>query len=102
MTNRDPDAPYTRPVDAIPFAIDHALRFKIHTSMPGIIVEYDAPTRRAFVRPALRTIYGTGDAPREKPVIINVTVVHPAAGGWNVHMPLQPENAVILLSLIHI
>ena len=68
----------------------------LHTSIPGIVQEYTASTKRAKVQIAMRLLMTDGET-MPRPVILNVPVVHPSGGGWIIHLPLQADDAVLLV-----
>ncbi len=57
---------------------------------------YDAATRRAQVLPALRTIL-TDQTRESKPIILDVPVLHPQAGGYILHTPITAGDTVMLV-----
>lgn len=71
-------------------------RKTLFTATPGIIVSYDASTRRANVQPTPRTAFrdGTYGAP---PILPNVPVLMPSGGGFIVSVPLQAGDPVLLV-----
>ena len=99
MSNRNPLASYSEPAQALPFAMEQRL-LDVHTSLPGIVDHYDPATRRAKVVPALdlllRDEQGTVTR-RQRAMLTDVPVLHPAGGGYVVHVPLRRGDAVLLL-----
>ena len=95
MSNRDTDARYETPRQVIPFVNEQLLK-QVHTSLPGVVVSYDAATRRARVQPAVDLLLTDGST-MQKPVILNVPVLWPATGGYFFHMPLEVGDPVMLL-----
>ena len=105
MSNRDKDARYEHLLQGVPF-VTQQLMLQVHTSIPGIVTAYDAATRRARVQPAVHMMLSpVGDPyapfaacePMEKPIILDVPVIFPSAGGYTVHFPLLPDDPVLLL-----
>ena len=105
MSNRDADARYEHLLQGVPF-VTQQLMLQVHTSIPGIVTAYDAATRRARVQPAVHMMLSpVGDPyapfaacePMEKPIILDVPVIFPSAGGYTVHFPLLPDDPVLLL-----
>ena len=90
IDQRTPEALAT----GVRFAIRQALK-RIHTSMPGVVVSYDAATRRAVVQPALRRILTTGEV-RQRAQLVNVPVLVQGGGGYMLHVPLAAGDAVML------
>ena len=68
------------------------------TSVKGTVVAYDAASQTATVRPAYRQKIGGNwiDAPD----LIGVPVHHPRGGGYAVHFPVKPGNAVTLTAMM--
>ena len=77
-------------------------RTYLHTSMPGIIDEYDVTTRRARVRPALFLVM-TGEEPgkdgesMERALAVNVPVLWSAGGGIMSFFPLSVGDRGMLV-----
>ena len=74
----------------------------LHISMPGLIESYDAATRRARVRPALRLVMagalpGEDGKTMERALAVNVPVMWPAGGGRTALMPLNSGDRGMLL-----
>lgn len=68
----------------------------MHTCMPAKVVSYDFKTRKATVQPALNQKYNDGEVV-ELPVIHNVPVIHPAAGGASITLPVKKDDPVLLV-----
>ena len=105
MSNRDPDSRYEVVQQGIPFYGAQLLK-RVHTSLPGVVVAYDAATRRARVQPAVDLLLSPPDnptadfgelIPMPKPVILDVPVIFPAGGGYTLHFPLVKDDPVMLL-----
>jgi hypothetical protein len=86
--------------DAIRAAIEAGQR-QSHTNLPGIVVSYNAATKRADVQPALNRLVPTeidGEFTSEKlPVIPDVPVMWPAGGGSWFQGDLLPGEGVLLV-----
>lgn len=81
-----------------------AIRFelaKVHTSIPGVIVEYDRASQRATVQPAIAGAYvdpDTRDLVREPlPPIPDVPVAFPSGDGYSVTFDLAVGDRVLLV-----
>ena len=105
VSNRDADARYEVVQQGIPFYGAQLLK-RVHTSLPGVVVEYDHETRRARVQPAVDLLLSPPDnptadfgalIPMPKPIILDVPVIFPAGGGYTVHFPLVKDDPVMLL-----
>jgi hypothetical protein len=81
-------------IDAIEGGVS-AMVGEINTSMPGVVVSYDAGRNRAVVRPALPRMLADGEA-LEAPTIAEVPVLWPTAGGAVFTMPLKEGDQVWL------
>ena len=95
MSNRDADSRYELPQQAIPFHVLQMLK-TVHTSLPGIVNEYDATTRRARVQPAVDLLMTDGTT-KPKPILLDVPVLFPTGGGFTMHFPLVAGDPVMLL-----
>ena len=93
MTNRDLDATYNSPAEAVPLAIAEWARNNVRTAWPGFIRGYDARTMRARVQPAIRTmVQREAVEVMDRASIFNVPVLWMAAGGFASHMPASPGD----------
>ena len=69
---------------------------KYHTALPGIVREYDGETKRARVQPAISLLEEDGGLV-DRALLLDVPVVHPAGGGYVVHLPIAAGDAVMLV-----
>jgi hypothetical protein len=72
----------------------------VHTAMPGKVESYDAATQTVSVKPQLKTAYPDGEGDythKDLPVIPNVPVAFPRAGGFFVSFPIQKGDFVLLV-----
>ena len=71
-----------------------------HTAMPGRVEKYDSQRQKADVKPLLkRTVVnldGT-ELSEELPVIPDVPVVFPRAGGFFISLPIKKGDFVLLV-----
>lgn len=87
--------------DNIKQGIDNRLK-DLHTSMPGIIVEFDAVNQLAQVQPAIKRIFRqerTDEVllvPTALPVLINVPVIFPRGGGFSLTFPVKPGDECLI------
>ena len=100
MSNRDSDARYEAIQQGVPFFGSELLK-RVHTSLPGVVVAYNAATRRARVQPAVDHMVSPDDNPNAEfadlepmpnPIILDVPVIFPIGGGYTVHFPLLPDD----------
>ena len=95
MSTQNPELDYSNLTDVLDFVVDEKLK-QIHTAMPGRIVDYDPRTKRATVQPAIDWLMTDGST-RRRPVISNVPVMQPSAGGMTVLLPVRQGDPVMLL-----
>jgi len=75
----------------------------LHTSMPGIIVSFDAATQTATVQPAIRRVFITRDetiqilSPTDLPVLINVPIIYPRGGGFSLTFPVAVDDECLIV-----
>lgn len=81
--------------DAVNQAIENRLS-AVHTSLPGRIVQYDAATQLAEVKPLIKRRYPDGTT-ESLPVITNVPVILPAGGGGLLSFPVRQGDQVLLI-----
>lgn len=68
----------------------------IHICMPAKIIKYDYKTRKADVQPGINQKYNDGEVVI-LPIIHNVPVIHPAAGGASIIFPVKIGDSVLLM-----
>ena len=69
---------------------------EMKVSMPAEIIEYDYKTQKATVKPYFKRKYNDGNS-QEHPLIYNVPVAHPRAGGSFIHVPIKKGHVVQLV-----
>ena len=94
MTSMNRDTDYSNLAQAIRFAIRQSLK-DLYTCMPGIVESYDAETRRAVVKGALKVVT-TNKEEIEREAIHNVQVMFPSGGGFTMTFPLERGDPVLL------
>lgn len=83
--------------------IDHALETfgaDLHVSMPGRVQSYDATKQSADVQPITKQTFTDEDGEEQVvafPVIRNVPVVFPGAGGFRITFPMKAGDDVLLV-----
>ena len=73
---------------------------EVMTSTIGKIVKYDMLTQTADVKPVIRRAYNIGQGLvdfEELPIIPNVMIRQPRAGGFFIHMPVKEGDHVLLV-----
>lgn len=81
--------------DAIALATNYALT-AIHTALPGSIISYDYTTQKAVIQPLLNKVWSDGTT-TPMPVLENVPVIFPRAGGASLTFPVVEGNTCLLL-----
>jgi hypothetical protein len=66
---------------------------QVHTSFPGVVVDYDAGKRRATVQPSLKRRAGNKEY-IAFPLLIDVPVMFPGTKKWTIHFPLEAGDEV--------
>jgi hypothetical protein len=66
---------------------------QVHTSLPGVVTEYDASKRRATVQPSLKRRAGNKEY-IAFPLLIDVPVLFPGTKKWTIHFPLEKDDEV--------
>jgi len=81
--------------DAAKAVVDYRLN-NLHTAMPGAIVTYDYTTQKASVQPLLNKVWADGTT-TPYPILENVPVVFPRAGGGGLTFPVVEGDTCLLL-----
>jgi hypothetical protein len=68
----------------------------IHTALPGVVVKYDAKTRRADIQPSLKRKM-PGEKFMDFPIIPEVPVMFFGTKKYTVHIPLEKDDEVLLI-----
>lgn len=68
----------------------------IHTSLPGAIIDYDYTTQKASVQPLLNKVWADGTF-TPMPILNNVPVIFPRAGGASLTFPVVKGDTCLLL-----
>jgi len=66
---------------------------RVHTSIPGVVSEYNAKTRRAILQPSLERRAGNKEFV-PLPLLIDVPVQFPGTKKWTIHFPLEKGDEV--------
>jgi hypothetical protein len=85
--------------EVVKAGLDSALT-ELHTAMPGIVRKYDAATQLADVQPSIQRRFRKPDGTegtRDFPVIVNVPVAFPRAGGFFLSFPVAVGDFVLLV-----
>lgn len=80
-------------------AVEYHLQ-DLFTAMPGIVDKYSALKQRADIQPAIMRRQESSDGGEileSLPVLPNVPILWPRAGGFFMHMPLAKGNPVLLI-----
>ena len=65
----------------------------VHTCFPGVVVKYDAKTRRADIQPSLKRRLPDGSF-ADFPIIPDIPVQFPGTKKWTFHFPLEKDDEV--------
>lgn len=79
--------------------IDSTL-MNLHTSMPAIIMSYDADTRTVTAQPAIQRVFTDGEGlsgPMNLPPCVDVPVIFPGGGGYEITFPVKEGDECLLL-----
>lgn len=68
----------------------------VHTCLPGKIVNFDGATQLAEVQLLITRSFSMGD-PQPLPLLINVPVWFPRAGGFNITFPVAKDDQCLVL-----
>ncbi|MBX9922945.1 MAG: hypothetical protein K2Y01_02430 [Rhabdochlamydiaceae bacterium] len=85
----------TTMTDAMRQAIQFQL-YDVHTALPGQVISYDYSTQNASIQPCLKKSYLDGTT-QEMPILNNVPVIFPRAGGAGLTFPVVPGDNCLLL-----
>lgn len=88
------------PIDELVGVALNARLAGMHTAMPGIVQSYDEATECADVQPAVKRVIELDDGSfkfEPLPLISNVKVGWPSAGGFVLHFPLVKGDSVLLV-----
>ena len=94
-------APLTKPTLAQ--VIDRFISSRLaslHTSMPAIVQSYDKETQTVEVQPAIKNVYTNEDEEEQVeslPLLVDVPVVFPRAGGFFVSFPIVKGDSVLVV-----
>lgn len=81
--------------DAVRAAVLYQLNI-VHTSFPGIIIDYDYTLQKATVQPALNKSYSDGVV-SPMPILTNVPVIFPRSGGASLTFPVNTGDTVLVV-----
>ena len=98
MSRLNPDIPYDSPLQAIPEILRLWTESRF-TNTPGVVIKYNASTRRAVVRCAFKTKLADGTT-RMRPRVFNVPVQWPGGDRWSMTGTLV-ENDLVMLCYMH-
>lgn len=80
-------------------AIDYRL-LGVHTALPARVESYDAASQKISAKPLVRALTPTadgGELNESVPIINDVPVVFPRAGGFFISLPVQQGDHVLLI-----
>lgn len=86
--------------EVIRIAMEHRLS-DVHVALPGRVLEYDASTQTATVKPLIQssTLAANGEeiGPEPIPIIHQVPIIFPRAGGFSLTFPVSEGDNVLLV-----
>lgn len=85
--------------NSMPDAIRQAILYQlnnVHTAMPGAVISYDFATQKASVQPLLNKFWSDGTS-SPLPVLENVPIIFPRAGGASLTFPVVEGDSCLLL-----
>lgn len=72
----------------------------VHTSMPAIIMSYDANTRTVTAQPAIQRVFSEGEGisgAYNLPPCVDVPVIFPGGGGYEITFPIHEGDECLLI-----
>ena len=83
---------------AVTYASQSALQ-RANTCLPGVVIAFNAETKRAEVIPAIDRLIVSGNEEMHipHPVILDVPIVYPKGGGYAVTFPLAKNDDVVIV-----
>lgn len=70
--------------------------YDVHTALPGTIISYESTLQKATIQPSLKKSYLDGTT-QEMPILNNVPVIFPRAGGASLTFPVVQGDTCLLL-----
>lgn len=86
-------------LEAIRSATEASL-FDTHVACPGIVESFDPDAKTVTVRPAIRAAVGQEDGTvvqTELPLLVDVPVIFPSAGGFTLTFPIKPGDDCLVV-----
>ncbi|MDR0489700.1 MAG: hypothetical protein LBH28_00440, partial [Oscillospiraceae bacterium] len=90
---------FDSPEEELRLAIEHAAA-NLRVSLPGIIISFDADKQTAVVQPVITENIRLGQdeaKPIPLPLLTDVPVFFPRAGGYCLTFPVKPGNECMLI-----
>ena len=72
----------------------------LHTSMPAIVMSFDAKTRTVTAQPAIQRVFSEGEGISgavNLPPCVDVPVVFPSGGGYEITFPVKEGDECLLI-----
>lgn len=95
MSNLNKEILYDTFSDSVDFILE---QFKkgMNTSLPAIVQSYDSSTKRTTVLPAIKRLFTDGTS-QSLPILVDVPIIFPSAGGFTITMPISKGDTVLLM-----
>lgn len=72
----------------------------LHTSMPAIVISFDAKTRTVTAQPAIQRVFSDGEGISgavNLPPCVDVPVIFPSGGGYEITFPVKEGDECLLI-----
>lgn len=93
------DAPQSEATPSFSHVLESAINAKlddVRTTMPAKVIKYDHEKQLVDVQPLFKKKYAASDTAVSMPIIYNVPVAFPRAGGSFMSMPIEKDHYVMI------
>ena len=95
MSNLSNEKEYDNFKDLLEFIFEQSMK-TIFTCLPGIINSFNPSTKRAMIQIAINQLLTNGNA-SAYPLLVDVPVIFPSGGGFNINFPLSSGDAILVV-----
>lgn len=95
MSNFNEESRFENLTEALSFIFEQQMK-GIYTCLPGVVVSYNAATKRAKITPAIKRLLTTGEA-LDLPDVVDVPICFPTGGGFSLLFPVKAGDACLLM-----